>query len=125
MGLAAEVCIQAYTDSVQGKLVPEEVGRPFRGKGGLTEREGLLSETLVQTQTLSEGLWGSPKQAWTVLDSVTQKPLRGHCTRSHELGLETRNKERGLRKETTGEEQNGKKDHQWGRKVAKWAPGDG
>lgn len=55
-GLAAEVCIQAYTDPVQGKLVPEEEGRPLRGKGGLTGREGLLSETLVQTQTLSEGL---------------------------------------------------------------------
>lgn len=54
MGLAAEVCIQAYTDSVQGKLVPEEEGRPLRGKGGLTEREGLLSETLVQTHTLRD-----------------------------------------------------------------------
>lgn len=52
MGLAAEVCIQAYTDPVQGKLVPEEEGRPLRGKDGLTEREGLLSETLVQIQTL-------------------------------------------------------------------------
>lgn len=51
MGLAAEVCIQAYTDPVQGKLVPEEEGRPLRGKDGLTEREGLLSETLVQIQT--------------------------------------------------------------------------
>lgn len=28
-----------------------------------------MSETLVQTQTLFEGLWGSPKQTWTVLDT--------------------------------------------------------
>lgn len=48
-------------------------------------------------------------------DSVTQKPLQGRCMRSRELAQKRNNRRRTKRN----------KDHQWVRKVAKWAPGDG